>query len=152
MCTIEIMESILGSTTLVVNICDKISTQRRATIHLEMVKSRCKQVDLISCLSDGYKYMDSDTSLGHIHGHHVIGRPASTLILTSISQRTTGCTSTKDHGGISTFISDNKYNVDRTIGPIQNSKRLYTHIYNPLQHCSVYHMRNIETSATPTME
>ena len=39
MCAIEIMESILGITTLVVNSCENISTLRQASIHLELLKS-----------------------------------------------------------------------------------------------------------------
>ena len=39
---IEMMESILGSTTFVVNICDKIVALRQATIHPEAVKYRWK--------------------------------------------------------------------------------------------------------------
>ena len=38
MCAIEIVESIVGITTLVVNICENISDLRRATIHPEAVK------------------------------------------------------------------------------------------------------------------
>ena len=49
--TIKIMVSIFCSTTLVVNSCDNISALRKASIHLEAVKSRWKQADLISRLS-----------------------------------------------------------------------------------------------------
>ena len=37
MCAIEIMESILGSTALVVNINDNVSSLRQVSIHLEAV-------------------------------------------------------------------------------------------------------------------
>ena len=40
MSTIEIIESILGGTTLGVNSCDNISAHRQATVHPEVVKSR----------------------------------------------------------------------------------------------------------------
>ena len=53
-CGIEIIESIVGSTTLVVNICDNLSALRQETIHPEAVKSILKQVDLISCLYGVY--------------------------------------------------------------------------------------------------
>ena len=43
------------------------------------VKSRWKQVDLISRLSDFCHLIDSDMSLVHVHGHQNSGRPASTL-------------------------------------------------------------------------
>ena len=79
MCTIDIMESILGSTALVKNICNNISARRQATIHPEAVKSRWKQVDLTSCLSDFYQSMDSGMSRVHIYGHRSSRRPASTL-------------------------------------------------------------------------
>ena len=80
MCAIKIMESILGSTILVVNRCDNISTPRQAKIHPETVKSRRKQVDLISSLSDVYQSMDSGMSMVYFHGHQNIRRLVSTLI------------------------------------------------------------------------
>ena len=73
------MEFIVGSTTLVVNSFNNISTFRRATIHLEAVKLLWKQVDLISRLSDVYQSMDYGMSLVHVHGHYNSGRPASNL-------------------------------------------------------------------------
>ena len=79
MCAVETMESILGITTLIVNTCDNTSTLRLATIHPEAVKSRWKQVDLTSCLSDFYQSMDSGMSRVHIYGHRSSRRPASTL-------------------------------------------------------------------------
>ena len=76
---IEIMESILSSTTLVVNICDNINTLRRASIHPEVVKARYKQADFISCLSDIYKSINSGMLLVHVYGHQDIDNLASTL-------------------------------------------------------------------------
>ena len=73
------MESILVSTTLVVNIYDNISALRRATINPEAVKLIWNQVDLISRLSDFYQSMDYSMSLVHAYGHHNSRRPASTL-------------------------------------------------------------------------
>ena len=51
-CEIQIMDSVLGSTTLVVNSCDNISNTRRASIHPEVVTPQQKQEDLIYRLSD----------------------------------------------------------------------------------------------------
>ena len=87
-CAIEIMESILGITTLVFNSCNNISVLIRARIHPEAVESRWKQVDLISCLSDFYQSMDSGMSLVHVYKHQNSGRPPSTLTpLASINVR-----------------------------------------------------------------
>ena len=79
MCTIKIMEYILGSTKLVVNICDKMRSLRRATIHPEALMHIWKQVDLISRLSDVQYSMDSGMSMLHVYGYHNIRRPESTL-------------------------------------------------------------------------
>ena len=78
-CDIEIIESIVSITTPVVNSCDNISALKRATIHPEAVKSRWKQVDLISSIYDVYHSMGSGISLVHIPGHQNSGRPVSTL-------------------------------------------------------------------------
>ena len=88
MCMIKIMQSILGITPHVVNSCNYISALRQAKIHPEAVKSRWKQVDLISRLSDVYQSMYSSMSLVHIYGHHNSGIPSSTLTaLASINVR-----------------------------------------------------------------
>ena len=79
MCAIEIIKSVLGSTTLVVNRCDNTSALRQATLHPEAVKSRWKQVDLISRLPDVYKSTDSDMSMVHVYGYYNNRIPASTL-------------------------------------------------------------------------
>ena len=79
MCAIEIMEPILGSTTLVVNRYNNISALRKATIHPEAVKFISKQVYLISHLSDVYQSIDSGVSLVHIYVHHNSGKTVSTL-------------------------------------------------------------------------
>ena len=79
MCAIEIMESVLVTTTLMVNSCDNISALRRATIRLEEVKPRWKQVDLISSLSDVYQSMYSGMYLVFVYGHYNRRRPESTL-------------------------------------------------------------------------
>ena len=79
MCVIKIMVSILGSTTLVVNICDNISALRQATVHPEVVKSIWKQVDIISRLSDVYQSMKSGMYLVQVYEHQNSGRPVSTL-------------------------------------------------------------------------
>ena len=76
MWAIKIIESILVSTTLVINSYDNISSLRRTTIHTEAVKLRWKQVDLISRLSDVYQSMDSGVYLVHFYGHHNSGRLA----------------------------------------------------------------------------
>ena len=78
---IGIMESILYSTTHVVNRCDNISALIRATIHPEGIKPIWKQVDLISHLSDVYQSMYSGMSLVKVYRHQNIGRPASTSML-----------------------------------------------------------------------
>ena len=80
MYAIEIMEFILGSTTLVVNICDNTSTIRQAKIRPELVESIWKEEDLISHLSDVYQSMESGMPLVHIYRHHNSVNPASTLI------------------------------------------------------------------------
>ena len=73
------MESILGSTTLMVNRCDNISALRLAPIHPEAVKSWWKQADLISCLSSAYPYIESVMPLLHVYRHHNSVNPESTL-------------------------------------------------------------------------
>ena len=80
MCNIKILESIVNSTTRVVNNYNYISALRRATIHPEAVKSRWKQLDLNSRLSDVYHSMESLMSLIHVHGHQNSGIPVSTII------------------------------------------------------------------------
>ena len=80
MCAIEIMESILGSTALVVNICGNISSLRRASIHPEAVTSLWKQADLISHLSDVYHSIVSGMQLVHFYKHQNSGMSASTLM------------------------------------------------------------------------
>ena len=79
-CAIEIMESMLGSTTLMVNSRNNISAPRRASIHPEAVKLLWKQVDLISCLSDAFNSIDLGMSLVHVYGHHNSDNLASTLM------------------------------------------------------------------------
>ena len=79
MCEIEIMDSILVSTTLVANICDNIISLRQASRHPEAVTPRWIQAYLISGLSDVYHTIDSGMSLVHVHGHQNIGKLASTL-------------------------------------------------------------------------
>ena len=79
MCTIEIMESILDSSTLAVNSCDSISALRRETIQPEAVKNIWKQVYFISHLSDVFQSMDSGISLVHVYRHQNNGILASNL-------------------------------------------------------------------------
>ena len=79
MCAIKIMESAVGSTTLVVNRCNKISSLIQAIIHPEAVKSIWKQLDLISRIFDVYNSMESGMSLVHIHEHQNNGRLDSNL-------------------------------------------------------------------------
>ena len=63
MCAIEIMESILGSTTLVITSWNIIMALSKAKIHPEAVKSIWKQVHLISRLYDVYQSMEFCMSL-----------------------------------------------------------------------------------------
>ena len=77
MCMIQIIESILRSTTLVVDSCDNISALRWASIHPEEVKSQCKQADIISCLSNVYHSIDFEIPLVHVYGHHNSGKLVS---------------------------------------------------------------------------
>ena len=79
MCAIKTVESIVDSTTLVVNIYDYISALRRATIHPEAVKLIWKKVGLVSHLSGVYQSMYFGMYLVHVRGHHNSGRPGSTL-------------------------------------------------------------------------
>ena len=88
MCEIEIMDSKLGSTSIVVNSCENISALRRAPIQPEAVKLTWKKSDLISFLSDIYQSIDSRMLLVHIYGHHSSGKLASTLTpLSSLNVR-----------------------------------------------------------------
>ena len=79
MCAIKIMESTLGSTTILVNSCDNISALRRVSINPEAVKPRCKQADLIYRLSDAYQSIEFGMSLVHVYGHRNSGNPALNL-------------------------------------------------------------------------
>ena len=74
MCVIKIIKSILGSTTLMVNSCDNISTLRQASIHPEAVTSWWKQTDLISRLYDVYHSIEYGMLLVHIYGHQDSGK------------------------------------------------------------------------------
>ena len=86
MCAIEIMESILGSTSLVVNSCDSISALRQVPIHPEAVTSRWKQAVLIYLLSDIYHVIDSGMFLVYVYRNHNSGKLAPTLTsLTSLN-------------------------------------------------------------------
>ena len=88
MCTIVIMESILGSTTVVVNSYVNISSLIRASIHPEAVTSRRKQANLIYNLSDVYHSIESGMTLVHVYRHHNRGKPVSNLTsLASINIR-----------------------------------------------------------------
>ena len=66
-CAIQIIESIMEITPLVVDSCDNIITLRQASIHPESVTLRWKQADLISRLSGVYHSIDSGMSLAHIY-------------------------------------------------------------------------------------
>ena len=79
MYAIEIMESVFGITTLVANSREKISALRQASIHPEAVKSRWKQVHIISRLSDAFHSIESGMLLVHIYEHQNIGKSESTL-------------------------------------------------------------------------
>ena len=83
MCAIQIIESIMGSTRLMVDSCDNISSLRRALIQPESVTWKWKQEDPISHMSDVYHSIDSGMQLVHVYGHHNIGKPASTLTTVS---------------------------------------------------------------------
>ena len=80
MCVIKIMESILGSTVLVVNSCENISVLRQSLIRPEAVTPRSKQADPFSRMYDIYRSIDSGMSLVHVYRHQNIGNPASTLM------------------------------------------------------------------------
>ena len=79
MCTLQIIDSVMGSTPLMVDICDNISALIRASIHPESVKLLWKQADLISRLSDVYNSINPHMLLVHVYGHHNSGKPAPTL-------------------------------------------------------------------------
>ena len=76
---IEIMEPILGSTTIMVNSCDNIIPLRRASIHPEAVTSWWKKTDLIYGLSDVYHSIESVLLLINFYRHQNSGNPESTL-------------------------------------------------------------------------
>ena len=65
MCVIKIMDSILGSTALVINICDNLSALGQASIHPEALIPQWKQAYPISRLSDVYHSIDSGILLVH---------------------------------------------------------------------------------------
>ena len=70
----------MGSTALVVNICDNIISLRQESIHPELVTSLWNQEDFISRLSDIYHSIESGMLLVHVYGHQNSGNPASTLM------------------------------------------------------------------------
>ena len=79
MCAIEIMDSILGSTTPMVNRCDSISDLKQAKTYSEAVKLRWKQIDLISRMYHVYRSIYPVMPLLHVCKHQSIRRPESTL-------------------------------------------------------------------------
>ena len=74
------MEPILGSTTLVVNRRDHISTLRQAPVYPKAVKLRWKQADIIYRLSNAFQSIDSGMLLVQIYGQQDGGKLASTLM------------------------------------------------------------------------
>ena len=66
-CAIKIIESIIGSTSLVVNRCDNISAIRLSLMHPESVTLRWKQADLIFHLLDVYHSNEFGMLLVHIY-------------------------------------------------------------------------------------
>ena len=78
-CMIQIIESILGSTTLVVDRYDNISVRKQALIHLEALTLWWKQEGPISFLSGVYHSIDYGVSLLHVYVHHNSGKSVSTL-------------------------------------------------------------------------
>ena len=79
MCAVQIIESIMGITPLVVIICDNRSAFRRSLIHPESVILRWKKADLIFCMLDVYHSIDFGMSLVHMYGHQNSGKLASNL-------------------------------------------------------------------------
>ena len=124
MCAIKIMESIWGSTTFVVNIYDNIGALRLATIRPEAVKSRWKQVHLMSRLSGVYQSMESGMSFGACLRTPEYQETVANLNNTSKSQRKTGFTSRTYYDIISILIGNNKYNINRNIVLARNTRRI----------------------------
>ena len=78
----------MGSTPLVVNICDNISALRRALIHPESVTLQWKQAYCIYVRSDVYHSIYYGISLVHAYGPQNSGRLASKLTpLSSLNVR-----------------------------------------------------------------
>ena len=69
MCLIQIVESIMGITSLLVDICDNISSLGWASINPESVTLRWKQSYIISRLSNIYHSIDSGMLMVHVFGH-----------------------------------------------------------------------------------
>ena len=76
---IQNIDSIMGSTSLVVYSCDNIRNLIQALIHPESVTSQRKQVDIIYRLSGVYHAIDSCILLVHVYGHQNSRSSASTL-------------------------------------------------------------------------
>ena len=70
MCLIQIIDSIMGSTLLVVDICDNMSALRKYLVHPESVTLWQKQEDIISHLSDVYQSIESGIFLVHVYEHN----------------------------------------------------------------------------------
>ena len=88
MCVIQIVDSIMRSTPLVVDSCDNVRALKRYSIHTESVTLRWKQADIISCMSDVHHSIDSAMSLVHVYGHHNSQLSASILMpLASLNVR-----------------------------------------------------------------
>ena len=64
---IQIIESTMGSTSLMVDICDNILVLIQALIHLEAVTLEWKQAFFISCLFDVFHSIDSCMSMLHVY-------------------------------------------------------------------------------------
>ena len=141
MCAIQIIDSIMRSTLLVVYICDNISALRRASIHPKSVTSRWKQADLISCLSDVYYSIDSGILLVHVYGHPNSGRFASTL--TPLASCNIRLDTLVEHI-VASFLSLSApiFHKNTTSGGIhrfiRTNKRIHLRSPSPLQSCPVY--------------
>ena len=113
---------------------------------IEMEKGR-PYLTSVWCLSVNGIWNASDTRLRTPEYQESVVN----INVTGISQHKTGCTRRTYHGIISNLIRDKKYNSDRTLGPAQNTKHINTRISSPLQHSSIYCIRNFQMLATPAL-
>ena len=144
MCVIQIIESIMGSTPLVVYFCDNISALRWASIHPESVTSRWKQANLISCVSDVYHSIESIIPVVHIHVHH----NSRNLNASSIPQCTTWRTIIIYHGIIPKLDDTKNHNIGRILWFLWATKRIHSQSPSPLQYCPGYILRNFQSPDT----